>query len=292
MVAMCLADAGHCVTLLEKERGAHHKVCGEFLSCEAVKYLHRVGIAPCDLGAAAIRFVRLSSRQGVVEATLPFPAFSLSRSVLDEAMLASAAEKSCEVRRGVFVEKLTTHDKMWLVELRDNKPLCAKTVFLANGKHDLHGWNRARCEQCDLIGFKLHWQLAPNQTEALRDFIELFSFPRRIWRALASGTGHGESLSGGATLSVAQYWPMGQAARFDTLRKSTYSGVPAGSITFVEAAIGYFFHPVWIPCGTVSWPMVRGRSGGSDPLFYWRWCVDRIAQRRSCRTNVRSWQKR
>jgi flavin-dependent dehydrogenase len=50
-------------------------------------------------------------------------------------------------------------------------------VFLANGKHDLRGWERAHTGQNDLVAFKLHWQLDPAQTEKLRDFIELFLFP-------------------------------------------------------------------------------------------------------------------
>jgi len=36
MAGLRLARAGRSVVLLEKEPGAHHKVCGEFLSPEAV----------------------------------------------------------------------------------------------------------------------------------------------------------------------------------------------------------------------------------------------------------------
>ncbi len=50
-------------------------------------------------------------------------------------------------------------------------------MFLANGKHDLRGWTRPRGGQNDLVAFKLHWQLAPDQTDALRNYIELFLFP-------------------------------------------------------------------------------------------------------------------
>ena len=38
MVAIGLATAGRQVTLLEKKSAASHKVCGEFLSPEAVGY--------------------------------------------------------------------------------------------------------------------------------------------------------------------------------------------------------------------------------------------------------------
>jgi flavin-dependent dehydrogenase len=176
MVAMCLVAAGREVTLLEKERTAHHKVCGEFLSREAVEYLQQAGVAPCDLGAVSIRLLRLSSGERTVEAALPFRALSLSRYVLDEAMLARAEKNGCEVRRGVSVETLQAAGDHWLVETRDGDSLRAQTVFLANGKHELHGWNRGRSEQADLVGFKLHWRLTPAVTEALREVMELFLF--------------------------------------------------------------------------------------------------------------------
>ena len=59
MLAMRLAGAGREVTLLEKERCAHHKVCGEFLSREAVAYLRQAGVDPLELGAVSIDSVRL-----------------------------------------------------------------------------------------------------------------------------------------------------------------------------------------------------------------------------------------
>ena len=178
MVAIRLAAVGRKVTLLEKESSAQHKVCGEFLSREAVDYLRQVGVDPLELGAATIRFVRLSSKRKVVETDLPFTALSLSRFTLDAAMLSRAAERGCDVQRGVFVDRLTIQGGMWFAQLRDRKPLCAQTVFLANGKHDLHGWDRPSTGQSDLVAFKLHWQLDPSQTDMLREFIELFLFPR------------------------------------------------------------------------------------------------------------------
>ena len=176
MVAMRLAEAGREVLLLEKERTAHDKVCGEFLSREAVQYLSQSGIALSDLGAAVISSVRLSAGRRVVEATLPFPARSLSRRVLDAAMLSRTEEKGCEVRRGAYVEALESDGDMWRVKIRNGQTVSAQTVFLANGKHDLHGWNRVSRVQGDLIGFKLHWKLDRAMTEALRGFMELFLF--------------------------------------------------------------------------------------------------------------------
>jgi flavin-dependent dehydrogenase len=189
MLAMRLAAAGREVTLLERERSAHHKVCGEFLSREAVGYVRQAGVDPLALGAATIRFVRLSVKQRTAEAALPFTALSLSRYVLDEALLARAAELGCRVQRSSFVESLTNRDGMWHAQLRDgesqsvfrpeSQPVSwsAPTVFLASGKHDLRGLERGPGAQSDLIGFKLHWRLALSQTEDLRECMELYLFP-------------------------------------------------------------------------------------------------------------------
>ncbi len=177
MLAMRLAAAGRSVTVLEKERSAHHKVCGEFLSPEAQQYLRQAGVDPLHMGAASIRFVRLSAKQKTIESPLPFTALSLSRFVLDQVMLKRAEQSGCSIERGIFVDGLKPSGNLWLAHLRDRKPVCARTVFLAAGKHDLRGWGRPRSGQCDMVAFKLHWQLAPAQTEAVRDFIELFLFP-------------------------------------------------------------------------------------------------------------------
>jgi flavin-dependent dehydrogenase len=111
-----------------------------------------------------------------VEAALPFPARSLSRRVLDAAMLSRAEEKGCEVQRGSHVETLELDGDMWHVKIRNGQTLSARTVFLANGKHDLHGWNRVSRVQSDLVGFKLYWKLDRARTEALRGLMELFLF--------------------------------------------------------------------------------------------------------------------
>ncbi len=177
MVAIRLAAAGREVTLLERERAAHHKVCGEFLSREAVEYLEQAGVNPLDLGAKTIRTVRLAAKRRMVEAALPFPALSLSRCVLDEAMLGRAAQAGCTVERGAQVESLVAEGGVWRAELRGGDAWCATHVFLANGKHDLRGWEREPGRHGDLVGFKMHWRLKAAQTAALHESIELFLFP-------------------------------------------------------------------------------------------------------------------
>ncbi len=177
MVALRLAEAGKQVMLVEKECTAHHKVCGEFLSHEAVEYLLHAGISARDLGAAPIRFLCLSAGRKTAEVQLPFRALSLSRHVLDEAALQRAADRGCELMRGTPVVRLNASGDTWTAFLDDGKSIRAQTVYLATGKHDLHGWSRGSGIQSDLVGFKLHWQLAPERTRELREWMELFLFP-------------------------------------------------------------------------------------------------------------------
>jgi flavin-dependent dehydrogenase len=176
MLAARLAAAGREVVLLEKQQAAHDKVCGEFISREAVGYLQQLGIEPRELGTISIGRVRLHAGKSTTEAKLPFMAMSLSRRVMDEAMLTKAAAAGCELRRGVFVERVHGADGGWLVRIRGGDSITAKAVFLATGKHDLNGCERGSGVQCDLVGFKMHWRLAGGQTEALHEVMELFLF--------------------------------------------------------------------------------------------------------------------
>lgn len=176
MTALRLAAGGRDVVLVEKERAAHHKVCGEFLSPEAIEYLRPAGVDPVRLGAAAVTKLRVAAKHTVVETELPFRALSVSRCVLDEALLARAADAGCEVLRGVAAHSLARDGERWMAQMSDGSTACARHVFLATGKHELHGWKRPEGRQGDLVGFKMHWRLEAAQTEVLRGFMDLFLF--------------------------------------------------------------------------------------------------------------------
>lgn len=176
MVALRLASAGREVLLLEKEREAHHKVCGEFLSGEAIEYLQGVGINPSGLGAQTIQRVRVHSGGRTREAPLPFAALSLSRFVLDEALLQTAESRGCEVRPGTAVSRLQREGRGWRVQLRSGESINAGAVFLATGKHDVNESKRGKGLHNGLVGFKMHWELAARETHSLQGVMELFLF--------------------------------------------------------------------------------------------------------------------
>ena len=175
MAALRLARAGRQVLLIERESAAHPKVCGEFLSPEAVAYLRHAGVDPLALGAQSIHCLRVLAGARTFAANLPFTALSLSRSVLDEALLVQAQQAGAELRRGAAVSHLARGAQGWIATISGDV-LAAPTVFLATGKHDLRGWPRPAGAQNDLVGFKMHWRLPAAQVRELRGAMVLFLF--------------------------------------------------------------------------------------------------------------------
>lgn len=176
-VALRLARAGRRVVLLEKSRGPHDKVCGEFLSTEALYYLRELGVTPEGRGAVKLTHVRLASGHSISEAPLPFPAMSLSRKCLDEAMLQSAASEGVEVRREAHAAGLRRSPEGWTIAMREEPSLTCLDVFLATGKHDLHGLPRPAGAHSGLVGMKMYFRLRPEQAAELASAVELLLFP-------------------------------------------------------------------------------------------------------------------
>ena len=167
-----LAQAGRPVTLLEREKAPAHKVCGEFISGEALAEIAALGVDLAACGAAPIGAMRLVHRGRAAESRLPFPAAGLSRLVLDEALLRRAEALGAALHRGVRVRAATPG----LLQT-DQGELAAPTLLLATGKHDLRGLPRTlRTPPEALIGFKLHLHLLPAQRQALAGHVEVILF--------------------------------------------------------------------------------------------------------------------
>jgi menaquinone-9 beta-reductase len=174
--AIGLARAGRDVVLLERESQAQHKVCGEFLSQEALKYLSLLGVGVAGVGGVPIRAVRLACQAGVSEAELPFRAMSVTRRRLDEELLQVAAAAGVRVVRGCRVEGLAREGAGWRTAVEGAEPVCADAAFLATGKHDVRGRTRPKGKQPDLVAFKMYWRLAPRQANALEGHVELMLY--------------------------------------------------------------------------------------------------------------------
>jgi flavin-dependent dehydrogenase len=175
--SIALARKGQSVTLIEREPTPRHKICGEFLSGEALEDLHALGIDVASLGAVPIDFVRLAAARRAAQAPLPFPAASLTRKSLDTALIAAAVAAGVRVERGRSVQALSqTAGNTWLATLDDGTTFDAPTVFLATGKHDLRGHARPRDPQ-RWVAFKMYFRLARAQAAELARASELMLYP-------------------------------------------------------------------------------------------------------------------
>ena len=175
--AIALARKGCGVTLIEREPTSRHKVCGEFLSGEALEDLHALGIDVASLGAVPIDYVRLAAARRAAQAPLPFPAASLTRKALDTALIATAIDVGVNVERGRSVQSLTrVSNSLWRATLDDGTTREAPTAFLATGKHDLRGYTRPE-DPARWVAFKMYFRLAPEQAAELAGASELMLYP-------------------------------------------------------------------------------------------------------------------
>jgi flavin-dependent dehydrogenase len=175
--SITLARKGRSVTLIEREPTPRHKVCGEFLSGEALEDLSALGIDVSSLGAVPIDRVRLAAARRAAEAPLPFPAASLTRKALDTALIAEAVAAGVRVECGRSVQALDrAANGAWQVTLDDGTTREAPTVFLATGKHDVRGHLRPKDPE-RWVAFKMYFRLAPPQAEELARASELMLYP-------------------------------------------------------------------------------------------------------------------
>lgn len=155
--AIILARAGRSVLVLERERAAREKVCGEFLGADTAGHLARLGISPAALGGVALHRAQIAHGNRLADHPLPFTAWGLPRSTLDEALLAEAAQLGAAVLRGATAQGLMPEKRGWGVRLGDGRLLYAPLLVLATGKHDLRGQPRA--SGTGSVGLKLHLRL-------------------------------------------------------------------------------------------------------------------------------------
>jgi flavin-dependent dehydrogenase len=173
--ACLLARAGHPVRLFERQAAPADKICGEFLSQEALFYLARLGVDPAALGAQPITHLRLVRDSRAVTSALPFRGMALTRRALDEALLARAAAAGVEVTRGQAVKVQRDGADWWL---EAGAPVRGRALLLATGKQDLRGAPRrvGRAPE-DLVGLKDFFHLQPEQQRALAGHVEIILFP-------------------------------------------------------------------------------------------------------------------
>jgi menaquinone-9 beta-reductase len=171
--AIELARQGRPVIVLEKTTGAHHKVCGEFLSAEAQALLARLGLDVWQLGARPAGRLGLEFGGRNEKLKLPFRGAGLSRFLLDQALLDAAARAGAHVIRGATVTRLEYAQKSAVVHTATQR-LSASHVALATGKHNLRGLPRP---QAPTVAFKMQLSVTAAIAAMLDDLVQLAMFP-------------------------------------------------------------------------------------------------------------------
>ena len=219
--AITLARAGHAVLLIDRDTTPRHKVCGEFLSAEALLLLAHLGIilapgtahpnappGPPKTTPHPIHTVRLASSNHLTEAKLPFPAQSLTRRCLDTLLLTAAQNAGATLLQG-SVEQLTPTPTGWQATLATGQNLTSPQVILATGKYDLRGFPRPEGPQNDLLALKMYWQLSPEQGAHLQNTVELHLFPHGYagLQPVEEGAANFTALIGKRRLAQLGGWP-------------------------------------------------------------------------------------
>lgn len=138
LLALRLARGGAAVTLLESGTGGGGKLCGEFLSGEAARWLQEAGLENLwdGLGGAALHEVALHGADAAAaRAPLPAPAQGISRAVLDPALRAAAAAAGAHVVTGARVTGAAGGPGAWRVRLAGGRgELNAAVLVAADGR--------------------------------------------------------------------------------------------------------------------------------------------------------------
>lgn len=128
-----LAEAGTDVTLLEAGTYPAHKVCGEFLSPEALPILEKWGIAP----AASVTDVELEMPNKQWSMKLPKAAATLPRYILDDALAQRARKLGAMIQTGARVEGIDipkSEGQRFTVNLASGEVWSSPILLLSTGR--------------------------------------------------------------------------------------------------------------------------------------------------------------
>jgi menaquinone-9 beta-reductase len=133
--ALNIARAGIAVTLIEKKSYPFHRVCGEYISNEALPYLCWLGVDLGVLRPARISQFLLSSPKGkILKSRLDLGGFGLSRYTLDNYLYQLALSRGVKFRLQCTVQAVNFSDDQFTVSLQGGEVLNAKVVLGAYGK--------------------------------------------------------------------------------------------------------------------------------------------------------------
>lgn len=177
-LAIRLAEGGHSVCVLEKEKYPFHKVCGEYVSMESYSYLEELGVPLSELSLPRINRLHLTSGNLELNAPLELGGFGISRYKLDDLLYKAAVKKGVSVNDGCKVMLIEDHAAEKTL-ITSHGVFYAGTVVGAHGKHSNMDKQlgrefaiRSLEEDSNYVGIKYHVE-----ADLPPDLIELHLFP-------------------------------------------------------------------------------------------------------------------
>ncbi len=133
--ALVLSRAGLSVILIERKSYPFHKVCGEYISNEALGYLQSLGFDPFAHGAVALTQFLLSSPQGrSMEMPLDLGGFGISRYTMDHHLYQLAQAAGCKFLLNTSVDKVEAEAGHYRVSTPLGEVYQAQVIIGAYGK--------------------------------------------------------------------------------------------------------------------------------------------------------------
>lgn len=178
--AIQLSRAGLSVVLIEKKQYPFHRVCGEYISMEALPFLKsQLQFDPFEHGAVAIEKLQVSSPTGkTIDLNLDLGGFGLSRHRLDDVLQQIATTNGVTIFQKTNVLSIKKHNSHFEIESNKNEPIKAKMTIGAFGKRsnlDRSLERNSFYHRSPYIGVKHHIRLPnfmPSDQIALHNFEE------------------------------------------------------------------------------------------------------------------------
>ena len=271
--AILLARAGRRVLLIEKDRFPRNKVCGEFLSGQALPLLERLGVArqieAC--GPEEIRSGRLALRgRSSVAFRLGQPALGLSRYRLDHLLATHAQASGAQVWFGTRVLSASSEKAGFRIrfaaEAHDSE-VRAAAVIGAWGRWDALDRNLGRSFLGDRERY-FGWSRDYENDPALAGEVRLYAF-RGGYCGLSRVEGGAVNLAGVVSASwykrLGSSWDavMVHARRENSALNSSLSTLSPGPIGFLGTGPVFFTRK---PCVERGILMAGDAAGFLDPF--------------------------
>ncbi|MGK2857327.1 MAG: NAD(P)/FAD-dependent oxidoreductase [Thermoanaerobaculia bacterium] len=187
-LAALLAKCGISVAVFDRDEFPRDKLCGEFLSYDALPVLDLIGLGPLleEAGATRIRTCRIVGPRRAYSFELQREARGISRLRLDEMLLRRAASLGASVHEGWTVDNLSRVADGFTLHVHDS----AKEPYHVTAKLVIGAWGRwgridrlldrpfTRDTARRHFGFKRHYRPKPGGQVSTNDTIDLYSFTR------------------------------------------------------------------------------------------------------------------